>query len=768
LEREEFRVTLPLPFLGQVLLLSAGFLVSGSICLATEVADPRAVEFFESRIRPILSKHCYECHSARAARLKGGLLLDSRAGLRQGGDSGPVLVPGSPAESLLIQALKHQGKKMPPRGKLPDEVVADFIHWIEIGAPDPRTETVKLSPTIKGKDLWSLQPITRPVIPTVQEISWPRNAIDCFIQSGLEARGMTPTRDAEPHALLRRLHYVLTGLPPTPEQLETFEKSYVRSPQFAIAKVVDDLVASPYFGQRWARHWLDLARYADVSGSTAPASYPEAWRYREYVIHAFNTDKPFDRFVREQLAGDLLPASSTEERAANLIATGYLALFHIVAADRDPEKRKLDVVDEQLDVLGKNFLGIAVGCARCHDHKLDPLPARDYYALAGIFRSTANVTGGFGTSGSLSVPLPAVPATASAWMQGDRVKVLAVQEEASPQDVALRIGGDVEKKGALIPRGFPALVPIRDLEPIPAGQSGRLQLAEWLLHPDNPLMARVIVNRVWHHLFGQGLVRSTDNFGTTGDTPSHPELLDYLALRFREHHRWSFKSFIRELLLTRAWQLSAQAEAGALAADPDNRWLGRANRRRQDAEALHDALFLVAGRLDLAPAAFTAPPFAGGNQASTVNLAIPEEVLHKRAVYWPVFRKDVPVALDMLGLFDMPVATSPRGTRAVSVVPTQGLFLLNSPMVLNNAEGLSARLQADASLVTDSARVEQLYLRLFARKPDPDERARALRFVQEFAAQLARTGEPAETASRRAWMRLCHSLLISTEFLVVN
>jgi hypothetical protein len=567
--------------------------------------------------------------------------------------------------------------------------------------------------------------------------------------------------------ILRRLHYVLTGLPPTPEQVERFRESVIRDRQSAIEKTSDELLASRHFGERWARHWLDLARYADVNGTTAPSAYPEAWRYREYVIHAFNADKPFDRFVREQLAGDLLPAASPEERAANLVATGYLALFHIIAADRDPEKRKLDVIDEQLDVLGKNFLGISLGCARCHDHKLDPVPTRDYYALAGIFRSTTNVKGGFGSIDPGSVSLGKMPADAPAWMRGDNVKVMGAQDEKTPRDEPIHYRGEVENRGEVVPRGFPTLVRMASPPQIPAEQSGRRQLAEWLLHDENPLVARVIVNRIWHHVFGQGLVRSTDNFGTTGELPSHPELLDYLAGRFRAHHRWSFKSFIKELLRTRTWQLSAQADASALAVDPDNRLLWRANRRRQDAEALHDALLFVAGGLDLAPAGYTVPAtFKGtGNQGSTVNLPIPEEVLRKRAVYWPVFRKDVPVALDMLGIFDMPVATSPRGSRAVSVVPAQGLFLLNSRLVLANAESLAGQLQDKADL-TDAGRIDQLYLRLYARTPSGEERERALRFVAAFADQLPKTGT--RDGRRAGWVRLCHTLLIANEFLVVE
>ncbi|MCS7046260.1 MAG: DUF1549 domain-containing protein, partial [Gemmataceae bacterium] len=347
---------------GLFTLVVAGGCFGCAVAQASDQIDPKSLEFFEARIRPVLVKHCYECHSKRAPRVRAGLHLDSRAGLLRGGDSGPVVVLGRPEESLLIKALNHQGPNM-PKEKLPDEVIADFTSWIKMGAPDPRTEEAKPSaslPEARAENLWSLRPIVRPVVPSVQNISWPRSDIDRFILARLEKEGLAPAADAEPHVLLRRLHYVLTGLPPTVQELEEFRQSWQGKPQVAVARKVDELLASPHFGERWARHWLDLARYADVSGSTAPVVFPEAWRYREYVIDAFNRDKPFDHFVREQLAGDLLPAATTEEKASNLVATGYLALFHLVAADRNPEKRKLDIVDEQLEVIGRGFLGIAL------------------------------------------------------------------------------------------------------------------------------------------------------------------------------------------------------------------------------------------------------------------------------------------------------------------------------------------------------------------------------------------------------------------------
>jgi hypothetical protein len=727
--------------------------------------------FFEKKIRPILSRHCYKCHSAKAKDPQGELLLDSSDSLREGGASGPVVVPGNPQQSLLIQALRHEGLEMPPEKKLSEAVVADFVHWINIGAPAPRDSPSAKTPAgshAEAVDLWSLRPLAAARVPRVKDESWPRSDVDRFVMAGLQAKGLRPVDDAAPHVLLRRLHYVLTGLPPTPQQVEQFEQAAREDLTAAVENVVDQLLASPHFGERWGRHWLDVARYADVSGATAPAPFSEAWRYRQYVIHALNTDKPFDRFVREQLAGDLLPADEPQQRAAAVVATGYLALFHIVAADRDPEKRRLDVIDEQLDVLGKTFLGISLGCARCHDHKLDPVPMRDYYALVGVFGNAANLTGGFGTSAPQRVALGDVAADAPAWLRGEDAKVLGIEEQGSPRDEPIRFRGQVEPTGAIVPRGFPTMLEMIDAPVIPSYQSGRLQFAEWLLSEENPLVARVIVNRIWHHVFGQGLVRSTDNFGTTGDPPSHPELLDWLAHRFRRRHGWSMKSLIRELLLTRTWQLSADADAQAVAADPDNRLLGRANRRRQDAEALVDAVQFLSGRLDLEPAAFTAPKFSGGNQASTINLSIPEETLRKRAVYWPVFRKDVPVDMDVLTIFDRPSATVPCGRRAVSVVPAQGLYLLNSPLIEDCAESLSEKLQSNTALVSDSDRIRRLYLCLYARPPSHAERERALQFVTSVTRNLVGRKTSSDEAARLAWARLCHTLMISNELLVIQ
>jgi len=355
-------------------------------------ADEHAgIEFFEKKIRPVLVQHCYECHAADSKAIKGSLLLDSREGWRKGGDSGPSIVSGKPNDSLLIKALRHEdGLEMPPKGKLSDEVINDFVKWVELGAPDPRkggpVKIIKREIDIKaGQQFWSFKPIAAPSIPAVKAAHWPDSTIDRFVLAKLEAAGIQPNADADRTTLLRRVSFDLIGVPPSPAEMDAFAAD--QSPE-AYGNVVDRLLASPQFGERWGRHWLDLARFAESSGGGRSMIFPEAWRYRDYVIRSFNDNKPFDRFVLEQLAGDLLTAESPQQREEQLVATALLALGPTNYEEQDKLALEFDVVDEQLETLSRTFLGMTVGCARCHDHKFDPIPTRDYYAMAGILRST--------------------------------------------------------------------------------------------------------------------------------------------------------------------------------------------------------------------------------------------------------------------------------------------------------------------------------------------------------------------------------------------
>lgn len=730
----------------------------------------QSLTIFHDYVEALLTKHCYKCHSHEAKKAKGGLVVDSLNPMLKGGDLGPALVPGDPEGSLIFEALTYHNDdlQMPPDGKLDEDLEIEKVRqWIALGAAHPRAGPELAEEEYSGpraEDLWSVQPLAAAEAPGEAD-----NPIDAFLLEAIDEAGLEPSPDAEPHKILRRLHYVLTGLPPTPTETRRFEKLAADAFGAAIEQTADKLLDSPRFGERWGRHWLDVARYADVSGSTNPAPYPEAWRFRQWAIHSFNVDKPWDQFVREQLAGDLLPAKNPAKKTEQLIATGYLALPHVLAIDRDKERLKLDTIDEQLDVIGRTFLGIQIGCARCHDHKIDPFPTADYYALAGIFRSTDAIKA-MGASQEGLVPEGVELSDASEklplWMRGGKgVKIHSTRDAAEPRDEPIHLRGEQDMLGEVIPRGFPNLVGSERVPDIPTNQSGRAQLAEWILADENVLASRVIVNRVWHHVFGQGIVRTTDNFGLTGDTPSHPDLLDFMAMRFREHHEHSFKSLIRELVTSRAFRQSSDARADGLEIDPENRLLWRMNLRRGDAESLIDSIQWLSGTLDPRPASGTVPTFQRGNQASTANLEIPRATLRKRAVYWPVFRKDVPVAMDVLSIFDFPPATTPRGRRAATRVPSQSLALLNSPLVLDAARALRNSLPEGDD---DAARLEALYLKTLARKPAAAETEAALAFLDSFADGLTeqQAAKP-ENVRIVAWNRLCHTILVSNEFITI-
>ncbi len=740
-------------------------------------ANARGLGLFHDYIEPMFKRHCYECHSHEYEEANGGLVVDSRAAMLKGGDLGPSLVPGEPDKSLLLEALVYENDslQMPPDGKLNQRTIAYVREWIELGAPDPRKSISDDRPAQSGPDaskLWSVQPLTSTSPPAVSDQAWPVGTIDKFVLRELEIEGLNPSEDAAPEVLVRRLHFVLTGLPPTIEETDAFIEAARKNLDEAMSSRVDDLLSRRQFGERWGRHWLDVARYADASGTTAPRPLKQAWRYRDYVIHAFNSDKPWHNFVREQLAGDLTKEDSATKRAEGLVATGFLALSHVLAATRDAETLKLDTIDEQLDVVGKAFLGVSIGCARCHDHKLDPFPTRDYYSLAGVFRSTASYKPSVSQE-SLSLDgaeLEIADANIAPWLRGGKgVKIHSVKDAEKPRDEPIHLRGEVEMTGAVVPRGFPTLVSTIEPLTIPRQSSGRQQLADWVLHEKNSLAWRVIVNRVWHHVFGQGIVRSTDNFGFTGDPPSHPELLDYLAVIFRENHNGSFKSLIREMLLSRTWRQSSIRQSDAYDVDPGNRLLWRANPRRLEAEAVLDSVQFVCGSLDQAqPTTSVVPDFKVGNQGSTSNLEIPLTTLKRRAVYWPVFRKDVPISMDMLGIFDFPPATAPRGTREVTRVPSQSLALLNNPFVIDCARQLQKSLLKDGSLASDRDRLRKLYRKLYSRPPSNAEETRALEFLRRFAADLEESAAAKPQAVQSvSWNRLCHTLLVSNEFIVV-
>jgi hypothetical protein len=799
-------------------------------------ADARpGIEFFETRIRPVLVEKCYQCHSVEADKRKGGLLLDSRDGIRKGGDRGPALVPGDPGNSLLLTAIRHadQDLKMPPKEKLPETVVADFTAWIKMGAPDPRAgqapppQTAAIS-IEEGRKWWSLQPIQRPAIPAVKDRAWPRTDIDRFVLAGLEAKGLKPVADADPRTFIRRASFDLTGLPPTPEEVQSFVAASTRNPQSAIRDAVDRLLASPRFGERWGRHWLDIARYAESTGRYRNVPYIHAWRYRDYVIDSFNRDKPYDQFVREQIAGDLMPATDTRQRQERDIATGFLALGPKELHEKKLHRYRMDIADEQIDVVGRAILGLTVACARCHDHKTDPIPTEDYYALAGIFYSTEPLLGFprddqpelFGTgpkplagrelsftladheelvrlyalrykqklaadrgrrarlleAGLLNAPaeeqrafLKGIPEQIKAdadladtearlaklrarWLAGMNDLAMGVRD-ARPTDLKVHVRGEDTILGAEVPRGFLRVLADDATPAVDRRQSGRLQLADWLASPRNPLTGRVIVNRVWHHLFGAGIVTSVDDFGRTGEPPTNPALLDHLATRLLDH-RWSLKALIREIMLSRVYQLASNHDGANYEADAANTLHWRMSRRRLDVHALRDSILACSGALTLdRPASPVVPQWPMDRVKADIAAQWHQKVGPVRTVYLPVVRDFVP---HELRLFDLPDPELVTGARNVTTVPTQALYMLNNSFLLEQSQRLAGRILADSG-TTDNKRIERLYLLLFARPPDSGE----LRDAAEFLANYPSAEEKDHTA---AWAALCQVLLGSGEF----
>ncbi len=769
-------------------LLSVWFLLSLVLSTAQLPAGELSSEdiaFFENRIRPALVKHCYSCHSADSDEIGGGLRLDTHAGVRTGGESGPALVPGDPDNSLIVQALRYDGTEMPPEEPLPEPVINDFVEWIRRNAPDPRKDTgepASATPPITS-DLWSLQAVTAPVVPSVADEDWPRSDIDRFILTRIEEEGLAPTHDATPRELIRRLSFDLVGLPPKLEQVNRFVEQYEAEGQTAVSDLVDELLASPQYGERWGRHWLDVARYGESNGNDGLGrnpTFPHAWRYRDYVIESFNNDVPYDQFVKEQLAGDLLPTESPEERDRYLVATGLLAMSAKPAKAMN-NNFAMDVVADQIDVVGRGLMGISIACARCHDHKFDPIPTRDYYAMAGLFTSSETMWGVAGNEKLTAPPtdLHVLKAAANVLPPEDFVETvvllesntgkpkaipkskwepgtplaMGVKDRKEPKDCQININGESNKLGEAVPRGFLSVCDFGEPDEfsIPADTSGRLQLAEWVTDNRNPLTARVIVNRVWQHLFGEGIVRTPDDFGTYGERPTHPELLDHLATQFVENG-WSIKSLIRQIVLSRTYQLSSLAESQFVKADEENKLLARHNRRRLDAEALRDSMLLASGRLDLTP------PDGSliRHRDILVNLAgnLHEPSDH-RSIYLCYLRNSPPPEL---AAFNLPEFIAVTGKRDRSTVPGQALFLYNNPFVIKQAEHLAQAVVTD--IPETDPRIEQIFQRVLSRSPSPTE--------QEQARELVKYSQAEEDNETKAWATLCQALLMTNEFRYVD
>jgi hypothetical protein len=781
--------------------------------------DRASLEFFESKIRPILVEHCYKCHSAeadKAGKLKGGLRLDTRDALRKGGDSGPAVVPGNPGKGTLLSAIKHETFEMPPKGKLPEAVIADFVKWIEKGAADPRdgaAAVAKYEIDIEaGRKFWSFRPLANVSVPRVSDEKWPRGELDRFVLSKLEGQNLRPLADAPLRDLVRRLYFDLHGLPPTPDEVERFLAAAQRDREAAVTALVDELLESPHFGERWGRHWLDVARYGESNGAPKNNNpWLAAWRYREYVIASFNKDKPFDQFIREQIAGDLLPYENDRQRDEQLTATAFLAL-----GSKPDGNVRMDVIAEQLDAVGRSLLGIAIGCARCHDHKFDPVTTRDFYAMGGIFHNSkasdadpilpssrqrsaegkkrlAAPGAVFGTVASIRTrledalaeqrihkfpdesweqavrritnagirakvePLVAELAKAEAELQklkasppAEVVDTMATTDALAPgnkQDLQIRIRGNETNLGEVVPRGIMQVLYTGDAPKIPARASGRLQLADVLQH--HPLTTRVVVNRVWHHLFGRGLVRTVDDFGTMGEPPSHPELLEWLAGRLVADN-YSLKKTIRRIVLSRTYQLTAAQPPNDsyLQVDADNALLWRHSPRRLDAEALRDSMLSASGSLSRRPPT----PFENEMHAFRMTDVRAMDRLDFRAVYLPVHRGQ---QTDLLAALNFPPSDLVIGRRETPSVPTQALFLMNSPLVMEHANRTALRLLKTAS--TDEQRVQLSYSLCFGRPATAREQQEAIQF-------LAEAGNRKDEDQRRAWVTFCQAMFCSAEF----
>ncbi|MCY3932577.1 MAG: PSD1 and planctomycete cytochrome C domain-containing protein [Acidobacteria bacterium] len=1000
----------------------------GTVAGASEI-DPADLEFFESKIRPVLVERCYQCHGGDPAKIRGGLILLDAEGVRAGGDSGAVIVPGSPQDSLMIEALHYEGlTQMPPDGKLPAHVIADFEQWIRRGAPDPRTgaeQTVVATRTAEtfdygpGREHWAFRRVEDPALPEVEDEAWGSHDLDRFILSRLEERGLAPVAPADKRTLLRRATFDLIGLAPSEAEIEDFLAD--ESPD-AFAKVVDRLLASPHYGERWGRHWLDVARYADSNGLDENIAFPNAFRYRDYVVDSLNRDKPFNRFVREQIAGDLMSADTDAQRFEQITATGFLMLGPKVLAEQDTDKMLIDIVDEQVNTLGRAFLALPVGCARCHDHKFDPIPTADYYAMAGILRSTETMSDAAGmrwlerplapedeiaeyeaaqklvaeaqekvdevvreqndvlrgprraaladyllaaeeaypswsddeekqeaaretigrVAGSRGLEPPVLerwvrafhryregppvegdapspstvfviwnayaaaspdrfeqvtedlraiiasekvltaPLTRSlvrgpapktleevAWRYASLFATIEIaweehlmrlglkdEDELRPSDFRLpreqeelrwlvydgyfcilcldqeeeeklypqealeqlaRLRAEVERREEASPPTLPYAMAVDETAtvdlpvhirgshlnlaeeperrgylkvtdhlvpppPVADDTSGRLELARWITHPEHPLTARVIVNRVWHWHFGRGIVDTPSNFGAIGSTPSHPDLLDWLARRFVEGG-WSLKNLHRDIMLSSTYRLSTDYDAANAAVDEENRLLWRMNRRRLEVEPIRDALLQLAGRLDLTIGGrveeYKARGYVFGEYGPLDRVDLYDAP--RRSIYMPVVRTAV---YPIFGGFDFGDASDSVGDRSETVVPRQALLMMNSPFVEEAALGFAQQLleieDADAA-----DRIDTAFVRAYGRPADATEIADSLAFLDEMRSCASDTGcargsgrtlgapasSPASAsadAELYAWTRLSHVILAASEFIYIN
>ena len=803
-----------------ILLVPAALLAQSAPVINAQSAPlaPEGVAYFEKNIRPLLAANCYACHSAKLPKPMGGLLLDTRAGMLRGGKSGvAAVVAGKPEESLLLNAItgKSADLRMPPGKTLQPYEIEAVTAWIRMGAPDPRTAAAPAAAPAssydweKARQHWAFRPVQDPKPPVVAAPEWNRTAVDAFVKAKLEEKGLAPQPRAGKLALIRRVTYDLTGLPPTPEEIAAFQKDL--SPK-AFEQVVDRLLASQQYGERWGRHWLDVVRYADTAGDNADFPVPAMSRYRNWVIAAFNRDEPYDRFLREQLAGDILAAKddlaakNKEEWQQKIIATSYLANSRRFGSRANEFHL---TIDDTIDNLGKGILGVTVGCARCHDHKFDPIPSADYYALYGIFKSTnyphagteiyPHTYGFAALNPAQAAELKRVETQLSGLdnriedIKANKIKFANEDEkkkaEAENQDNLRRytarypnlakayavsegkganarvlLRGDPATLGPEVPRGF---LTVLGGQKVPAEEqgSGRMELAEWVTDAKNPLTARVFVNRVWQWHFGQGIVATPDDFGARGEAPTHPELLDYLASRFVESG-WSIKKLQRMILLSRAYQGASGDDPQNEVKDAKNAYLWKFNRRRLDAEEIRDALLTVSTNLDPAPAG--EPPFTPETTWRYTQhqpfIAVEKDfATNKRSVYLMQQRiRRQP----FLELFDGADPNGVTGVRPLTTTALQALYTMNDPFFHEQADALAVRV--GMAFGGDAERLDYAFRLLYGRAPTLDESREARQFLSAARASLGATAVPEYRKNREALASLMRVLLSSSEFLTLD
>ena len=941
-------------------ILQSSFIISIIVLSSPAIGKPTQehVSFFESKIRPVLIEHCIECHGEK--KQKGGLRLDFKQGWQIGGDSGQAIYPKKPEDSLVFKAVEYESKEleMPPDGKLSGQVIDDFKAWISHGAYDPRNndslsnqkkETISIE---EGKKFWSFRPVNVEEPRLTSKDIWPISKIDFYILEKLQEKGIRPVQDASREALIRRIYFDLIGLPPSAAEVESFvnDKS-----QTAYEVIVDKLLSSSHFGERWGRHWLDVVRFAESSGGGRTLLFPDAWRYRDYVIQSFNNDLPYDKFVQEQIAGDLLHSDNWHDEAQKITATSFLLLGPTNYELQDKDILEMDIIDEQMDTLGKSFMGMTLNCARCHDHKFDPIPTADYYAMAGIFKSTKSVVHNnvstwnkrqlpaspekltlaksfqqkissldsdlkklkdeqkilnnesvrnfnfgeaiivdnseaivngtwknstavkgfigddyiftqmsptethsvtfrpniqekskyeifisytssgnrhskvkvkiehFNGKSEISVDQskkgtqsdtieklgvfecapekPCAVRISNSGVKGenkvviadaiafkpiraaklaktqeqkketlqkiqaqklakkiksieDKIKelkdmspalptVMAVEESKKIEDIPIAIRGVVSNKGPIVPRGFLKVAPIEGHSFVPDNSSGRLELARWISNENHPLTSRVMVNRVWSWLFTEGIVRSVDNFGTTGDKPTHPELLDYLAQRFIDLD-WSVKKLIKEIVTSRVYQLGTHIDSNAKSQDPDNKLLWRMPRKRLDAESIRDALLYFSGSLDLKK--------GGSNikKGTSIEYGYVFDTT-RRSVYIPVFRNTLP---EIFQTFDFADPNIQTGKRTASAVAPQALLMMNSPFVIEQAKKTYKTFKNQENVVD----IDKLYLKILGRKPYLNEKQYITSFV----------GNSTGSTRELRWEQVILTLFQSIDFRYLN